>query len=25
LFHASRYLADTLDPARFSAPEIVER
>ncbi|MCB5364125.1 3-hydroxybutyryl-CoA dehydrogenase [Pusillimonas sp. CC-YST705] len=25
LFYASRYLADTLDPARFSAPEIVER
>lgn len=25
LYHASRYLADKLDPARFSAPEIVER
>lgn len=25
LFHASRYLADTLGPERFSAPEIVER
>lgn len=25
LYHASRYLADNVDPVRFAAPEIVER